>query len=393
METISNLFNLLNIKKETEDNTNITEEFYTTNKDVFEIIFKDNNNKKHKKSIKKIIQNNTEKKITEIKANDNNKKALWESIKNPSYTFTNEQKNTNLSIPTSQLFNKGFLEFMHFYGFHQNTKLKNTFITSGNKSGKYSLNFSNTNINNHINKVSLTKWCSKSPYYPNSFLIENKEQLKNLQLNNNKMYFVKPARGEGSKNIAISIGKNLQMRPEIIKNTPLIFQQNVDNLRLFNNRKQDERIYVLFIKTNTIKTYLYKKGMVRTSLFPYTKKISIKSHFTLPCNVGKVSEKKIKSEIEINRIKPLIKDIASKLIPHLTQKLDYNHKAEFWLTGWDIIFDTNNHPWLLEINPTPNQCESYFARTLHYQIYQEILDIIMAMEYNKQLPLKDFIEI
>ena len=385
METLNHIINWFS----TEDLPEpiISEEIYSTNKNVMEIIF-NNNNQKIKKTI--IKKNN---KNIEIKPTDNNNKNIWQVIKNPTHKFSKNHLTTNIGISTSKLFNRGFLEYLSFYGFSLNKNAANTFITSGNKTGSYSLNFSNINVNSHINKVSLTKWCNYSPYYPKSFLLENKSQLNRLNLNQNQMYFVKPARGEGSKNIGISYGKNITLRPEIINKTPLIFQQDVENPRLQNGCKQDERIYVLFIKTNQIKTYLYKKGMVRTSKFKLTNKVSIKSHFTLPCNVGKVSTKELKEKIEVDLIKPLIKDISSKVIPHLTQKLDYNHKAEFWLTGWDIIFDTNNHPWLLEINPTPNQCESYFARTVHYPIYQEILDMIVALDCNKTLPLKDFIPV
>jgi hypothetical protein len=387
METINNIINWFSIEDIPEPEPIIYEEIYKTNQNIMEIIFK-NNNKKTKKTIVK--KNN---KNIEIKPTDNNNKNIWEVIKNTNHKFSKNHLITNLNISTSRLFNKGFLEYISFYKFSKNKNAPNTFITSGNKTGSYSINFSNINIDNHINKVSLTKWCQNSPYYPKSFLLENKSQLNNLPLQPNQMYFLKPAHGEGSKNIGISYGKNIVLRPEIINKTPLIFQQDVSNPRLHNGCKQDERIYVLFIKTNQIKTYVYKKGMVRTSKFPLTEKVSIKSHFTLPCNVGKVSTKELKEAIEVNHIKPLIKDISSRVIPHLTQKLDNNHKAEFWLTGWDIIFDKNNYPWLLEINPTPNQCESYFARTVHYPIYQEILDMIVAMDSNKQLPLKNFIPI
>lgn len=385
METINNIIKWFSLEDESEPI--IYEEIYKSSNNVMEIIFNDKN-----KKIKKTIVKNNNKNV-EIKSTNINKKNLWQNTKNSKLHFEKNQLITNTAISTSRLFNNGFLEYIAFYGFSQNKNSKNTFITSGNKNGSYSLNFSNISINNHINKVSLTKWCNKSPYYPKSFLLEKKSELSNLLLNENQMYFVKPARGEGSKNIGISYGKNITLRPEIINKTPLIFQQDVANPRLQNKCKQDERIYVLFIKTNQIKTYLYRKGMIRTSKFPLTDKVSIKSHFTLPCNVGKVSTKEIKEEIEVDRIKPLIKDISSRVIPHLTSKLDFNHKAEFWLTGWDIIFDKNNYPWLLEINPTPNQCESYLARTLHYPIYQEILDMIVAMHSHNQIPLKNFIPI
>lgn len=321
----------------------------------------------------------------------NNKKKIWENVKNNKINFN--KKVTNINLFTSRLFNNGFFEFLKFYGFKL-TKDKNTFITSGNNTGKYSLNFSKTNINRSINKVSLSKWCKNSPYYPKSIIINNTKEYNNIKWNNNLIYFIKPWKGEGSKNIAISRGKNVIINKDSIKKMPLIVQESVKNMRLNNGCKEDERIYVLFIKDkNGISSYLYNITIERKSKFKYNDNITKKSYFTLPCNMGNVSEKKIKFSTEINSIIPLVKDISQKLIPNLNKKLFFNHSLEFWLTGWDIIFDNSNKPWLLEINPTPNQCETIYIRNLHYAIYQEILEIIDYYDKNNTIKTLNFIKV
>ena len=55
------------------------------------------------------------------------------------------------------------------------------------------------------------------------------------------------------------------------------------------------------------------------------------------------------------------------------------------------IFDNRNKPWLIEINPCPNQCENIKARTWNYAIYQEILEMIIAIDKNKQSPPPAFV--
>lgn len=302
-----------------------------------------------------------------------------------------DQKTFNVKINDSNLFNKGFLEFLQFYRFKVDN---NPFICSKNTKGKYSLNFTFLDNDRFLNKVSISNFCKGSIYFPKSFIVNNKEEYDTIDLNPDKKYFVKPQYCAGSQKVGISMGKNIVFRPELIGSFPLVFQENVENLRLCNSKKEDERIFILYLKHNKkIRTFMYLNSIVRICKFKYSNKIEKKTHFTINDTLGKYNEKRIKFPCESNLIIPLVKDISPRILSSVSKQMRNNHKAEFWLTGWDVIFDKNNFPWLLEINSRPNQCESMKSRIVHYQIYQQILDMMVSLENNVQFQLNDFIEI
>lgn len=330
--------------------------------------------------------------VTNIPKKENRKKVeishknqelynIWMKVHNPNLKFLNQSIYTNIGLEDHNQLNKSFMEFLSFYGFKNDKNRKKTLITSANNFGKYSINFTDIDIKKSIDRVSQTVWFNGSSYYPQTYIVRKKEDYFNLFLNPNQKYFVKPYLDYGSKNIGLSLGKKLIHKPELLNNLPLIFQENINNLRLNNGRKEDEIIFVLFVKTTEkIRTFLHTKKVEKIS-----EKSSINSYFT---NIDK-SEEKSGLSCESDKIVPLVRQISSKLLQHISKKMLNDHEVEFWITEWDIIFDSNNHPWLLGINPITNIPVS----KIYYSIYQQILEIIIYHENKKEYVLKDFIEI
>lgn len=319
---------------------------------------------------------------------------IWEQVRNPKLEFNIYQIATNMSVVDSSLFNQGFMEFLRFYGFRFTPTREDTFITSGKKTGKYSINFSNIDLKNDINKVSLSEWLVKSPYYPKTTIVHDSNDLNRLKVNENQKYYIKPIKGNGCKNIGISLGKNIEVCPESVEKFPLVFQESVRNIRLHKGCKEDERIFVLYLKTeDKIRTFLFDKSIVRRCKQKYTEEIKATNHFTIQVNNNHLIEKAFKDPCEVNALVPLINDVNRRMLINFSHSLKRNHQVEFWLTGWDIIFDDKDKPWLIEVNPSPNQCENIKARTWNYAIYQEILEMIVAIEQNKPIIEKNFVEV
>jgi hypothetical protein len=340
---------------------------------------------KKDKLLQEIINNN------QI-SNQNKIRAIWITLENKNIKFNDYI--SNITISDSNLFNGGFHEFIKLYGFKNDSNKKNAFITSKNRSGRYSVNFTDVDNNRYINKMSLTKWCESSPYYPKSFIATKKEDFNKLPLNQDQKYFVKSIFGVGSKSIGISMGNKLIYRPDILEKVPVVVQEGVKNMRLNEGRKEDERVYVLWVKINgKIRVFLHTKTMVRMCKKKYSESIAKDTHFTIQVNNPHGIIKSCKNPCEVDRLIPVVSDISKRVMSHISKKMLNNHVVEFWLTGWDILFDTNNHPWLLEINSRPNQCESVKSRLMHYPIYQQIYEMINSHYNNREFELKDFIEI
>ena len=111
------------------------------------------NSEKLEELLNKVFEN---KKITFIKKI----KSIWLTLENNDIKFL--EKTSNISLTDSFLFNNGFNEFLKFYGFQNNSNEPTAFITSKNRNGLYSVNFTNVDNNQYINKMSLSKWCEGS---------------------------------------------------------------------------------------------------------------------------------------------------------------------------------------------------------------------------------------
>jgi len=324
----------------------------------------------------------SKKEIKNVKVKDKNTYNIWKMICNRNLKFMNQSIYTNISFDDSGTFNKYFMEFLSFYGLKIDKNRKKTLITSASNIGKYSINFTDVDLKKNFNYILLTQLLNGSSYYPQSYILRNKEDYHNLFLNTKQKYFVKGLK----KNTGISFGKNVVFRKEVLENFPLIFQENINHLRLNNGYKEDEILYVLFVKNiEKIRTFIHTKTMIQTAKEKYNDKINLNNHFTFLKNC--------KNPAEMDKLVPLVRFVSQKLMNNISKKLLKDHEVEFWLTGWNIIFAANNHPWLLGINPTPNQCENNEARKVHYPIYQQILEMIFSHENKKEYILKDFIEI
>jgi hypothetical protein len=163
----------------------------------------------------------------------------------------------------------------------------------------------------------------------------------------------------------------------------LIIQKYLESPLLYNGRKFDIRIWVLFTylgKDNAYNVYVFKEGHLKAcsdefninsdNLFIHLTNYSVQKH-----NVN-FSKSEIGNEIsfkmfqdELNRQKSgknFKKDIFPEIIKiiWITAKAGKNkinimdRKNCFEIYGYDFILDTNYNPFLLEINTNPGLEES-----------------------------------
>lgn len=165
---------------------------------------------------------------------------------------------------------------------------------------------------------------------------------------------------------------------------------------LIGGKKFDMRLYALVTSFNPLKCWIYRKGFARFSASRYEgsdlKNTSI--HLT---NVavqkhneqynretgGKWSLGELKAYISAKHGEETanrsFRDVQSIMIRALESVADVimNDKHCFELYGYDIMFDSNLKPWLLEVNASP----SLTANTkkdyrLKFRMLNEMLDIV-----------------
>ena len=259
-------------------------------------------------------------------------------------------------------------------------------ICSKSSNGKYCIN---TTIKNSdvFNKITTSIYLQNCPFYPKTHILYNQNNFNNIKLDN-KYYYVKPKYGNNSKNISLYKQKELIIGTPSNLQFPLIFQEEVQNLKTFNNHKYDLRIHILYILTNNdVIPLLYKDAIKRQSFKDINSPMSPDSIFTNVKDLSKINEQLIQSYHPPELIKCL-KNANQFIIPKL-KKIKITHELELLMTGYDIIIDNNNKHWILEINCNPALNYDDEVRKETDKMLTEILYIILSYHNTKKInPIK-----
>jgi hypothetical protein len=209
------------------------------------------------------------------------------------------------------------------------------------------------------------------------------------------LWLVKPKLG--SLGSSISILKNIS----VIKKGYLI-TKFLNNPHLINGYKYDLRIHGLVTSIKPLKIYLYNEGLVRvaTEKYDYNNQSNVysiltnlylnkrnKKKFIYPKNMANIEESNLwnleafekyclRNGLNYNKMMEDIGDIFIKLIFSVRKKIineinNYKLKSSnfYHLIGFDILFDENLKPYLLEANRLcglrgDNDAEKYYTHNI-----------------------------
>jgi len=229
-------------------------------------------------------------------------------------------------------------------------------------------------------------------YYPKSFVLPfDVSEFKDLLSENQDMTFiVKPNQGCCSRGIVLTKDpeKAISFKRSIV-------QLYINNPLTIEKKKFDLRVYCLIMSVDPLTVYMYQEGIVRICTEEYEKPTeeNLKmrcmhlTNYTLnkknkdkfisvqPGNyfVGNKRSfeflkhwfdnevKEVSSEVIFRRIEDVLLKTVMVATPHLRDKYRMSMTGEknggsftcFELLGFDVMFDEDYKPWVLEVNHSP----------------------------------------
>lgn len=255
---------------------------------------------------------------------------------------------------------------MYYYYKSKNIVVLNKLIINNNiENNNTLLGFINSsNLINLDNKVFFSKFINKynKPYYPETYIYENKQFDKELTKKED-LFYVKNTTTQtfGGKGIYIfKKPSNVRKFVELNNTKNFIIQKNIGEPYLYNSRKADFRFYLLAININgNINFYLYNDAFLKMAPNKYIKNNnSISKKVLLTNNTQRtdyvvdnilVSNLEDKKEI-FNKSKDLLTDLSKSMKKEILQDLKNKNTFQIHIMGPDIIFDDKLNPYILEIN-------------------------------------------
>lgn len=316
-------------------------------------------------AIKKLKNFNKNKKTNENIKTDKNNENKTDNNKTVKYIKSITKHKYN------RILNNHFTNFLiNNYNF---TSDNNTFCTVNNK-GKHSLNFSNVHYKTYLQKKYIMEIFNGNPYFLKSYFIDNKKEFDELKLED-KIYFFKLTYGAGSYNVGVAKGKKLMTNLQRLSGKfPLIIQEGCENIRLNNGKKEDERVYVLILKfKDKIEYYFYNKSLVRQCVKNFNSKEFREDIYLTNNSKNNGQSKKYFKDIEKESMKKLFKSI----LPLIPINKTLEHESELLLLGFDIIFNNNNEPRVIEVNNDPMLCNNPLTKKIHYEMFTEIYEYLI----------------
>ena len=296
-------------------------------------------------------------------------------------------------------------EFLETYSKYQKYNHHKTFYVIHNKERLYQLYMKQKELFNE-----------EYDYMPESYTLPKDkkifdEKFKNFELNLNNIYLVKPTQNSQGRGIYI-----LENPKEITGDC--LVTKYISNPGTLKGRKYDLRLYVLVTSYNPIIIYLHNNGIVRIASEEY--KLDLKTlknlwiHLTNTSFNEKNKEKFGKNEDpeaeegnewtvktlkkhllkkgkNVKKIFEDIKVIIAKTIFSIRNTElnllgnNYNilHNTLYEIYGFDILIDSNDKPWLIEVNYNPS-LESYsmIDKVVKSSVYLDMYNILGLIPFS-----------
>ena len=202
------------------------------------------------------------------------------------------------------------------------------------------------------------------------------------------IWFIKPYNS--------SCGKGIIVTDNILKyincyqdQDNMVFQKSVNNLLLYNSKKQDQRIYLLFYKIeNKLNVYLYKEGLTRFSSKKFNRS-NLSSEYQLT-NTS-VFTGKNEDSCELFSKNPNYQVLYNQIKKNIYQLIkNYFYSAylpnnTFHLFGLDFVPDNNYQTWLIEINDNPMGIVDSDPKIIKEMKKKMIYDLFNIVIFNKNI--------
>ena len=109
-------------------------------------------------------------------------------------------------------------------------------------------------------------------FFPTTFILPEETDLLKEHLVGQTLWIVKPVGGSNGANIWVSTAEELMaaLRERRSRGNPAVVSRYVDNPLLIHGRKVDLRVYVLVTSFRPLRAYVYRQGLCRFSLLPYS---------------------------------------------------------------------------------------------------------------------------
>jgi len=257
-----------------------------------------------------------------------------------------------------------FLTKRNYKEHHTNDTLP--FFCTQDYSGLYCIEFQNVTGVDLFNKSTNAQQLEDCQYYPPTAVVKQPATWDKLKLENNKFYFLKPKYGSQAGNISISQGKRIIFDQDTFSALPMIVQEEISP-KLQNGCKIDYRTYVLYVKNNNnLSAYYYPYHIKRVCKAQYEPHNDRQSFFSEVDNTNSIVR------IEGGELERCLKDAQRYLIKHLPRQ-NYS-KLEFFITGCDVIEDSNGKFWIMEINWDPAFVYNKEVHSMHADLINDIID-------------------
>ena len=263
----------------------------------------------------------------------------------------------------------------------------------------------------NLNKM-LKIYPNEYNFYPRTWVLPGDYADFKSQLNNKKIFIVKPEASSQGRGIFL-----IKKLKEINISERYVVQEYLTNPLLIENLKFDLRIYVLVTGCNPLRVYIHEDGLTRLATESYTganshnfadmcmhltnyaiNKTNPKFQFNSDPNQDCIGHKRSLNStyeylqgkgINIIELKLKIEDIILKTLcsvqPSLAhvyrtcQPEDVTNSMCFELLGFDIIIDNAYNPILLEVNHSPSfSTDSPLDWKIKHRLIKESLQMLGA---------------
>ncbi|KAK1742008.1 tubulin-tyrosine ligase family protein [Skeletonema marinoi] len=222
-------------------------------------------------------------------------------------------------------------------------------------------------------------------------------------------WIVKPiglSRGRG-----ISVVKDIS---QVAYSQPIVIQKYISNPMLFLDYKFDLRVYLLVTSFQPLEAFIYKEGLARFGSRKYSNKPETlgdtRVHLTntsLQKEFGDISDrshpaflagsngsgskvalswlwKRLKGQgVNTAEMWRKVVDVCGKALESVDADIP-NQPNSFELFGFDVIFDTDEKCWLIEVNSSPSlSCDSSLDSSIKGGLIVDTISLVDPVAYDR----------